>query len=46
MERSGTMTLAHSRQLRENVRAYGKIMSQLASWIESDGRRYGIRESR
>jgi membrane associated rhomboid family serine protease len=42
VERSGTITLAASRQLKENVRAYDRIMVQLSDWAETDGRKYGI----
>jgi rhomboid protease GluP len=42
IERAGTITFAHSRQLKENVEAYEKIMAQFSQWVESEGARYGI----
>jgi len=42
IERAGTITFAHSRQLKENVRTYDKVMSDFSSWVESEGRQYGI----
>ena len=42
VERAGTVTFAHSRRLRENVRSYEKIMSEFSQWVETEGRRYGI----
>jgi rhomboid protease GluP len=43
VERADTVTFAHSRRLRENVRAYDDIMAEFSKWVESDGRRYGIK---
>ena len=42
VERADTVTFAHGRRLRENVRAFEKIMEQLSNWAETDGRRFGI----
>jgi membrane associated rhomboid family serine protease len=42
-ERTDTVTFAHSRRLRENVRVYDDIMAQFSKWVETDGRRYGIK---
>jgi rhomboid protease GluP len=42
VERSGTVTFAHGHQLKENVRAFDKTISALTSWVETNGRRYGI----
>ena len=42
VERSGTVTFAHGRQLKENVRVFDKTISELTSWVKTNGRRYGI----
>ena len=42
VERSGTITFSHSRQLKENVAAYEKVMSDFSNWVDRDGARYGI----
>jgi rhomboid protease GluP len=43
IDRSGTMTLAESRRLKENASRYEKVMSEFSSWIDREGNRYGIR---
>jgi len=43
IDRSGTMTLAESRRLKENASHYEKVMSEFSSWIDREGNRYGIR---
>ena len=43
-ERADTVTFAHSRRLRENIRAYDEIMAQFSKWVETDGRRFGIKQ--
>ena len=42
-ERANTVTFAHSRRLRENVGTYDDVMAQFSKWVETDGRRYGIK---
>jgi rhomboid protease GluP len=42
VERADTVTFAHGRRLRENVRAFDAIMAQFSKWVETDGRRFGI----
>lgn len=42
VERSGTVTFAHSRRLKENSTAYENVMSDFSKWVERDGQRYGI----
>jgi rhomboid protease GluP len=42
VERADTVTFAHGRRLRENVRAFDEIMAQFSKWVETDGRRFGI----
>ena len=39
VERSGTITLFHSRRLKENVAAYEKVMSEFSNWVKTDGSR-------
>ena len=46
VERSGTMTLAHSRRLKENAANYDNVMSRFSKWVETEGRRYGIQEEK
>jgi rhomboid protease GluP len=45
VERAGTVTFAHSRRMKENVRAYEDLSSQLSEWVSKNGRRYGITET-
>jgi len=42
VERADTVTFAHARRLRENMRAFDEIMAQFSKWVETDGRRFGI----
>ncbi len=42
VERADTVTFAHGRRLKENVRAFDEIMAQFSKWVETDGRRFGI----
>jgi rhomboid protease GluP len=42
VERADTVTFAHGRRLRENMRAFDEIMAQFSKWVETDGRRFGI----
>jgi len=44
IERSGTITFAHDRRLKENVRAYAAVMADFSEWVRSEGLRYGIQE--
>jgi hypothetical protein len=44
IERSGTITFAHSRRLKENVHAYDDLMKEFSKWVQSEGSRYGIQE--
>jgi membrane associated rhomboid family serine protease len=44
IQRAGVMTLAHSRQLQENTRAYVMIMSEFTNWVETEGSQYGVAE--
>jgi len=46
VERADTVTFAHGRRLKENVRAFQEIMMQFSKWVETDGRRFGIRHDR
>jgi rhomboid protease GluP len=43
IERAGTMTLAHSRQLKENVERYETTMDSFSKWVDSEGAQYGIK---
>jgi membrane associated rhomboid family serine protease len=43
--RSGTITLAHSRRLQENIRAYDRIAAEFSDWVRTDGQRFGIAET-
>jgi membrane associated rhomboid family serine protease len=42
VERTGTITLALSRRLKENADRYEKFMARFSKWVETDGPRYGI----
>jgi rhomboid protease GluP len=46
VERSATMTFAHNRRLKENVRRYENVMADFSRWIAGEGHRYGIQNSR
>jgi membrane associated rhomboid family serine protease len=46
VERSGTVTFAHSRQLKENKQVYDRIMSDISNWVATEGERHGITETR
>jgi membrane associated rhomboid family serine protease len=46
VERSGTVTFAHSRRLKETGESYDKIKSDLSNWVAAEGERYGITEGR
>jgi membrane associated rhomboid family serine protease len=42
VERAGTVTLAHSRRLKENASRYEEVMATFLKWVETDGPKYGI----
>jgi rhomboid protease GluP len=42
IERSRTIGFGHSLQLKENIRSYENVMSEISKWVETNGRRYGI----
>jgi len=42
VERANTVTFAHDRRLRENVRAFERINMQFSQWVQTDGPRFGI----
>jgi len=42
VERAGTVTLAHSRRLKENSNRYEEVMATFLKWVETDGPKYGI----
>ena len=42
IERSGTITFAHSQQLKANMRKYEDIMAEFDRWVAEEGERYGI----
>jgi rhomboid protease GluP len=46
IERSGTVTLAHSRRLKENSARYEAIVDSFSRWVDAEGRKYGIRRDR
>jgi rhomboid protease GluP len=46
IERSGTVTLAHSRRLKENSARYEAIVDSISRWVDTDGRKYGIQRDR
>jgi rhomboid protease GluP len=46
IERAGTITFSHSNRLKENVRAYDKIMDDFSKWVNEEGGRYGIGNAR
>jgi rhomboid protease GluP len=46
IERSGTVTFAHSRRLKENSARYERMMDAFSKWVDSEGRKYGIQRDR
>ncbi|MBI2149279.1 MAG: rhomboid family intramembrane serine protease [Acidobacteria bacterium] len=46
IERSGTITFAHGRRLKDNANRYEKVMAEFSRWVASEGRRYGIRSGK
>jgi len=46
IERSGTVTLAHSRRLKEISARYDTIMDSFSKWVDSEGQKYGIQRDR
>ena len=42
IERSGTVTFAHSRRRKENFQRYQKVSEELVTWLQTEGRRHGI----
>ena len=46
IERSGTVTFAHSRRLKENSSRYEMIVDSFSKWVDSEGRNYGIQRDR
>ena len=46
IERSGTVTFAHSRRLKEISERYDKIMDSFSKWVDSEGPKYGIQRDR
>ena len=46
IERSGTVTFAHSRRLKENSARYETIMDSFSKWVDSEGPKYGIQRDR
>ena len=46
IERSGTVTFAHSRRLKEISGRYDKIMDSFSKWVDSEGPKYGIQRDR
>jgi hypothetical protein len=46
VERSGTMTFAHNRRLKQNVGRYENVMADFSRWVASEGRRHGIQSGK
>jgi membrane associated rhomboid family serine protease len=46
IERSGTVTFAHSRRLKENSSRYETIMASFSKWVDAEGPKYGIQRDR
>lgn len=46
IERSGTITFAHGRRLKDNADRYEKIMAEFSRWVATEGRRYGIQSGK
>src|SRR6266850_2382446 len=46
IERSGTVTLAHSRRLKENTSRYETTVDSFSRWVDTEGRKYGIQRDR
>jgi membrane associated rhomboid family serine protease len=42
IERSGTVTFAHSRKLKENSSRYQASMDSISKWVDSEGSKFGI----
>ena len=46
VERSGTVTLAQSRRSKENSARYEMITDSFSSWVDTEGKKYGIQRDR
>jgi hypothetical protein len=46
IERSGTVTFAQSRRAKENSARYEAITSEFSSWVDAEGKKYGIQRDR
>jgi hypothetical protein len=46
IERSGTVTFAHSRRLKENSERYETIKNSFSRWVDTEGRKFGIQRDR
>ena len=46
IQRSGTVTFAHSRRLKENSSRYETIVDSFSKWVDTEGRKYGIQRDR
>lgn len=46
IERSGTVTLAQSRRSKENSERYEMITDSFSSWVDTEGKKYGIQRDR
>ena len=42
VERTGKVTFAHSRKLKQNVARYDSLMKSIFDWVDTDGPKYGI----
>jgi rhomboid protease GluP len=42
IERSGTVTLMQARRASENTRKYEEVVESFSSWVNAEGKRYGI----
>jgi rhomboid protease GluP len=42
VERTGRMTFAHDRKLKENTSRYEKLMKSILDWVRNEGPKYGI----
>jgi membrane associated rhomboid family serine protease len=46
IERSGTVTFAQSRRAKENSARYEAITNEFSSWVDAEGKKYGIQRDR
>ncbi len=46
IDRTGTVTLAHSRRAKENSERYEALTAEFSKWVDAEGTKYGIQRDR